>query len=246
MVALIALSTCCCLESAAACADEKLPPPRLFEDDDAPGFSASDFARLLQQIRSERDALRADWQSLIKKEGRSQRDIDEELHVHLKQILHHLQQRTQAAPAPPTPMPPRAGGSETNKNDPPAGVAKLPSVAADKNPEHSPTGADVMAQAHLFYRSGQFEEALASFRLIDLKGQKAAVRAPMEYLMAMCLLHLGKTEEALPLLREVANSRGDDKLASYAQWHLEMLRWQRDVQQRLQDFRQRRESLEKR
>ena len=68
----------------------------------------------------------------------------------------------------------------------------------------------------------------------------------MQYLMALCLLHLGKNDDALPLLREVANSRGDDKLAGYAQWELEMLRWHKDVQERLQDIRRRRGALEKR
>ncbi len=50
--------------------------------------------------------------------------------------------------------------------------------------------------------------------------------------MAICLLHLGKAEEATALFRDVANSRGDEKLAGYAQWQLELLRWQRDVQEK--------------
>src|SRR5262249_59971485 len=105
---------------------------------------------------------------------------------------------------------------------------------------------DVAAQAHLLFRAHQYEEALAAFRQIDLKGKKAETRAPIQYLMAICLLHLGKGDEAVPLLREAANARGDDKLAGYAQWQIEMVRWQHDTQTRVQQFRDRRLALEKR
>ena len=93
-------------------------------------------------------------------------------------------------------------------------------------------------------RSKQYEEALTSFQQMDLKGKKVNERAPVQYLKACCLLHLGKPNEAAELLQEVANYRGDEKLAGYAQWELEMLRWHRDVAQKLQDIRQRHKPLE--
>ena len=59
-------------------------------------------------------------------------------------------------------------------------------------------------------------------------------------------LSANNRDEAVALLREAANARGDDKLAGIAQWQLEMVRWQRDTQARLQQFRDRRLALEKR
>ena len=93
-------------------------------------------------------------------------------------------------------------------------------------------------------RSKQYEEALTTFQQVDLKGKKANERAPVQYLKACCLMHLGKSKDAAELLQEVANNRGDEKLAGYAQAQLEMLRWQRDVAQRLQDIRDRYQALE--
>jgi hypothetical protein len=234
-----------CLEPGAVRADDQLPMPKMLVDDDGPKYSSSDFNRLLQQMRAEREAMRSDWQSLVKKNSPPPSDPDVELQKHLKAILQHLKSRS--APAP---TQPESGSPPTN----PAGEGKDPkeptpgpphSVTTDKAPQ-TPTAVDVVSEALAHFRARQFEDALATFRLVELKGQRADVRAPVEYLMAMCMLHLGKNEEALPLLREVANSRGDEKLAGYAQWQLEMLRWQRNVQDRLQEIRQRRESLEKR
>ncbi len=84
------------------------------------------------------------------------------------------------------------------------------------------------------------------FRSVDLKGKKPEERAPIIYLTAECLQHLGKTDDAIALLREVANSKGDERVASYAQWQIENMRWHRDTQARLQEIRRRLQDMEKR
>jgi hypothetical protein len=222
-----------------------IPPfPRVKDDDECKNYSAAEFERLLLQLKSERAALQSEWKALVKRSVPAAPVADSELHVQLRLVLERLQQSRLPAPAllkdpdlgtkPLEPVPPVAKKSDEAVSNPKA----TPDVAAGP--------IDALSQAHTLCRARQYEEALAAFRLVDLKGRKAESRAPIQYLMAICLLHLGKAEEALPLLREVANSRGDEKLASYAQWQLEMLRWQRDVQDRLQEQRQRRQNLEKR
>lgn len=235
-------------DSDCARAGSQLPTPRSVDDDDNPRFSIADFNRSLQELKSQREGLHSDWQSLIKRNARPSQDVDHDVTEQLKLILQYLQKRNSASPPAVGPERPQTP-PQPNKEIPqpqPVEPAKNPSVDTDKPAGAAPAGASASSQAHALFRSGQFEDALASFRLIDLKGQKAEVRTPVEYLMAMCLVHLGKNEEALPLFREVANARGDARLAGHAQWYLEMLRWHRDVQERLQQFRQRREVLEKR
>ena len=226
-----------------------LPMPRIVDvnDDDYGQFSAAEFDRLLQKMKEEREALRSDWQSLVKKNTRPvPQDSDLELQRHFQQILQLLQKRTQAPPpAPAKDQPPPPDPPKTTPEPQTPAAKEEKTAVVDMPPVKLLSAHNFSAQANALFRSGQFEDALATFRLIDLKGQKAEVRAPVQYLMALCLLHLGKNDEALPLLREVANSRGDDKLADYAQWQLEMLRWQTDIQNRLQDIRLRREALEK-
>ncbi len=224
------------------------PMPRIVDvDDDNASFSPADFERMIQQMKQQREALRNDWQSLVKKNTRPAPQMgDQELQMHFKQILKLLQQRTQnPLQAPPEPLP-STDPPRTTDNPPSAPAVEPKPIAVEVATEATSPAQNASAQANAFFRLRQYEDALAAYRLINLKGQKAEVRAPVQYLMAMCFLHLGKYDEALPLLREVANSRGDNKLAEYAQWQLEMIRWQRDVQNRLQDIRQRREALEKR
>jgi tetratricopeptide (TPR) repeat protein len=117
------------------------------------------------------------------------------------------------------------------------------------NPIEPPLGAipvDPVYLAQTLFRGQRYEEALTEFRKIDLKGKKQEERAPIIYLTAECLQRLGKTDEAIAMLRDVANSKGDEHMAEYAQWQIENLRWQRATQNSLQAIRSRLEELEKR
>jgi TolA-binding protein len=98
---------------------------------------------------------------------------------------------------------------------------------------------------HALFRAGNFDGAMRAFRMIDLKGTKADQRAPIQYLIASCLHHLGKNEEAGTLYREVANTLGDDPVATCAQWQLAALRWHKQTQERLAEIRLHRAALEK-
>ena len=241
---------CCAVPGYLPADTGTLPMPRVWNDDACKKFSAVEFQRQLQQLKEERAALIAEWKALVKRAGEAapRHEHEAALEAQMKDILHRLQQsRNNAGPPLRAPaelavgkiMDATSGARSAAKKGDDAGPAL-------KGEGDSPGGpVDVLAQAHTLFRTRRYDEALASFRLVDLKGKKAEARAPVQYLMAICLLHLGKDEEALPLLRDVANSRGDEKLAGYAQWQLEMVRWQRDMHNRLEEQHQRRLTLEK-
>jgi hypothetical protein len=245
------LATCwsCALPACVLAQPGTLPMPRVWNEDSCKKFSAAEFLRQLQELKAERSALVSEWQALVKRsaEVTVRKDSEAHLEAQLKDILRRLQQSRGVTG--PTPLrPPAELAIEKIMDTTPGLQADLKKGDADAPPrnEGEPGGpVDVLAQAHTLFRVHRYEEALACFRLVDLKGKKAEARAPIQYLMAVCLLHLGKQEQALPLLRDVANSRGDDRLAGYAQWELEMLRWQRDIQDRLGELRGRRLALEK-
>ena len=221
--------------------------PTLWRDGGAKTYSSADFEQVLRKLKSERAALEAEWKSLVKRSAAANPHGhgDSQLQTQLKDLLDRLQQNRTIAPVAPKELeiqgkkiePVPVGPPLSNEPPPPLKVGAPVEVVAEP--------VDSLAEAHTLFRAGRFEEALASFRQVDLKGKKAETRAPVQYLMAICLLHLGKAEEATSLFRDVANSRGDEKLAGYAQWQLELLRWQRDVQEKLQGQRQRRLALEK-
>jgi TolA-binding protein len=224
-----------------------LPMPTIWRDGGAKPFSTTEFEHVLQQLKTERAALESEWKALVKRSAAANApgQRDRELATQLKDMLERLQQSRS-----PTPVAPKELDINSKKIEPlPVGPGKgqeiPPSLKTDAAAIPAEDPVDPLSEAHSLFRARRFEEALASFRQVDLKGKKAEARAPVQYLMAICLLHLGKAEEAAALFRDVANSRGDEKLAGYAQWQLELLRWQRDVQEKLQGHRQRRLALEK-
>jgi tetratricopeptide (TPR) repeat protein len=222
-------------------------PLPLLEENNA-GFSPADFQRALAKLKSEREALDADWKSLTKRltlcPPSHPTEVDR-LQDQLKQALQRLQHdrlkspQTAAPPKPATVQHPISTGPELKKKP----------EAEHKSAGPSPGNPELLDPTHLaqtLYRAEHYEEALAAFRSIDLKGKPAEERAPIVYLTAKCLHYLGKADEAVTLLREVANSKGDERLAGYAQWQLENLRWHREIQARLEEIRQRRLAAEKR
>lgn len=232
------------LAAATARADsdpDTLPMPRRFNADDDP-ISKADLERTLANLRSERDALSSDLQALQKKRSQPAAPSMEEeqrlFQMHLQKTLNHLQQSRSKAPRAfpvPGPLTQKSAEPEASKQDTPG-----------KQSEPTAVPVNALAQAHALLRVQQYDEALATFQQIDVKGKKAEERAPIQYLKACCLLHLGRSKEASELFTEVANYRGDEVLAGYAQWTLDALRWQREVDRRLQEIRDRRSAVEKR
>jgi tetratricopeptide (TPR) repeat protein len=224
---------------------DDLPRPRMWQDVNSKKYSKAEFEQLLEKMKAERQGLEGDWQALLKRSApfRPRYDVDEQLHQQMKELVKLLQE--QRPPAKPRELEISNKMIDPLVPGPPAAIDAKPPPKDEIFADSPPETVDSLSQAQALFRAGRFEEALTSFRQVDLKGKKADSRAPVQYLMAICLLHLNQSEEALPLLRDVANSRGDEKLAEYAQWQLEMCRWQREISDRLQDFRKRRLAVEK-
>ena len=228
------------------------PRPLPLLEEDCTKFSTVELERLLGQLKSERSGLDSEWKSLSKRRGlpKTFSDQDEQhLQLQLKKALRLIQQsQRELKPINDPLQPPNA--SKTDDAEPIVETPKSKN-AADKSNVKPPVEtkhhwrADPLLLAQALFRSERYAEALTAFRLVDLKGKKAEERVPIQFLIASCLLHSGKNEEAAALLRETANSRGDERFAGYAQWQLEVMRWQREVDDRLQNIRQRRQTTEK-
>jgi tetratricopeptide (TPR) repeat protein len=226
---------------------QPLPIPRRVADDDGDSSPAAEFERVLQKLRAEREGLSADWQALRKRNTAPEPSVEIEqkrFEMQMQKVLDDLRHRR----LPTLPGPAPTFDAAKKKLEPDAAVEDKKPGSVPPLPEGQRdqfTGpVDIMAQAHTLMRSKQYEDALAAFQQVDLKGKKANERAPIQYLRACCLMHLGKSKDAAELLQDVANYKGDERLAGYAQSQLEMLRWQRDVSQRLQDIRQRHQAIE--
>ena len=229
---------------------DTLPTATVWRDSGSKPFSTTEFEHVLQQLKTERAALEAEWKALVKRSaagiapGRARSRTGNPIERYARAASSKAAPRRRPLPRNSTSIAKRSNllPVEPGKTQeaPLSFEDRASWLFQSRNPwilSRRPTP---------FSGPAASSEALASFRLVDLKGKKAEARAPVQYLMAICLLHLGKADEAVPLLRDVANSRGDEKLAGYAQWQLEMVRWQRDVQEKLQGHRERRLALEKR
>jgi TolA-binding protein len=226
------------------------PTPRQLRDD-GDAFSAADFQRALSQLKTERDALDADWKSLTKRLNTRTPSAEpdlEKLQEQLKKTLARLQQDRIAfntiSVAPPV-QPPQVK-PEHPSTEPKKKPGEESPASPDANAAPGTGAVDVVHLAQTLLRAERYEEALKVFRSVDLKGKKPEERAPVIYLTAECLHHLGKTDDAIALLREVANSKGDERVAGYAQWQIENMRWHRDTQARLLEIRRRLQEMEKR
>jgi len=225
------------------------PRPLPFLEDECARFASPAFERLLSELKAERDALDEEWKSRSKQRSASNPASDQDHRVLaelLKKSLDRLRSQEKKKPAlillPEVDLTPKKPEPPDPKTKGDAGEPKNSAV----RDAGLPNGIDPLHLGNVLFRMEKFEDALESFRSIDLKAKKSEERAPIQFLMASCLLHLGKNEAAVELLREVANARGDERTAGYAQWQLEMNRWQREINDHLQNLRRRRLAAEKR
>jgi tetratricopeptide (TPR) repeat protein len=229
---------------------DTLPPPRRLPPlgEDSVRAPNPDLERLLTQLKTEREGLDADWKSYAKQRSefrisslQEQKNVEELLLKVLDRLRQREQQKSIRVPLPKLDAgtkkaePLEAKGSDS---------ARLPKEAAVPD-DASAIGVDPLHLGNALFRLEKFAEALASYRKVDLKAKAAEERAPLQFLMASCLLRLGKNTEAIELLRDVANSRSDERTAGYAQWELDMQRWQREAIERLEDMRRRRLATER-
>jgi tetratricopeptide (TPR) repeat protein len=232
---------------------QELPLPRLVPIDER-AHSPEEFQRILTKLRNEREALDAEWQSMMRRLNTppAQKEPDyDRLEKQIRDwIAREKDRRVKATPAPPQPKPytpekpavPVVVIDEKKKAEVPAPPA--PSATAVKDDTSAPV--DLLHLAQTLFRVERYEEALEVFRKIDLKGKRPEERVPIVYMTAKCLFYVGRTDDAITLLRTAANATSDERIAGYAQWQIEVLRWYRDTDARLQDVRQRRMATEKR
>jgi len=121
---------------------------------------------------------------------------------------------------------------------PTAKDASKPSLADLEKP------LDPMGLAQALFQTGDYESALATYRLLELNSLGKVDRPAAQYMMATCLRKLGKLDEAAVLYREVVNAKEDEALADCAQWQLSAFRWRHDLEGQLEQLRQRRQAME--
>jgi Anaphase-promoting complex, cyclosome, subunit 3 len=228
---------------------QPLPPiPPLPTEDDG-SYSPSNFKRALSDLKTEREALDAEWRAITRRLAMPQSSDPPELdrlHLKIKEVIARLQRERMELKATPTAAPNLHPKPETPTPEPKKAPDLEPPPAKPTVLSSSNVPVDVVQLAQTLFRAERYEEALGVFRSVDLKGKKPEERAPIAYLTADCLHRLGKTDEAIAMLREVASSKGDEHMADYAQWQIENMRWHRDVQNRLTEIRRRLGTGEKR
>jgi hypothetical protein len=132
----------------------------------------------------------------------------------------------------------RPGGGEAPHAGPTVKNGRPPEQSPKNKRDAAPEGpVDPIALAQALYRTGDYEGALATYRLINPNTVDRPNRIGIQYMIATCLRKVGKKEEAATLYREVANSHDDNFLADCAKWQLSALEWRRDIEGRLETLR---------
>jgi hypothetical protein len=208
----------------------------------------SDLRRQAEQLKADREKLEAERQKGVPSadHGDSAQTAEMmKMRLRLAQLLAKLSKRDQEPRRP-------LGKSATDAGTaPPLVSPRVPGEALVPSRPSEGTGSagtdklvDPLALAQALFKSGDFEGALAAYRLLDASKLSRREHAAAQYMTACCLRHLGKTAEAASLYREVANAREDDFLAECAQWQLGAIQWRQEMESQLQQLRKRRLALE--
>ncbi len=90
---------------------------------------------------------------------------------------------------------------------------------------------DQMAVGKAYFRAADYEQALAAFQRIPLEQQELQDGLLVRYMIATCLRNQGKLDEAMRLYSELVNAKlkGDETVAKYASWQLQLMQWQKDL-----------------
>jgi hypothetical protein len=204
----------------------------------------------MNKLKEERDALNKDRtraDQLLDEPLPTDSESATKLRLRLNTLM--TQMGSQKGGARPTPEP-TSVETKTSTPTPPQPKKAAPEKPSVEIPSRmaastdGPTALDPLALAQALFRAKNFDGSLQAYRMIPTEGMKAEERAPLQYMMAACLRKLGRGDEAAGLLRDVANSKGDEAMATCAQWQLSLLRWHRDADSQLKDIRRRRQELE--
>jgi tetratricopeptide (TPR) repeat protein len=226
-------------------------------------FTLQDIARLMREtnvLKVEREKLKAEHdeatQPMERADASHAGDIIK-LRLRLAEILTKVSTQGTAeesrVPAKPLPGPRRAASTVLPTKPPSSEREKSAGVELPKNlltNQRPQSGADPdkplepLALAAALFRTGDYEGALTTYRLIDSETLSKHDRVAIQYLQGCCLRKLGKTDQAASLYREVANTKDDEVLAECAQWQLGALQWRHELETQIQQIRQRRQALE--
>lgn len=231
-----------------------LPMPRAVPRAETPP-TVTDLQREAAKLRLERERLALEREKAAQAAdaiGTAQADEIAKARLRLAALLTRLgKDSLEPQPQPAEPIaPPVKPGSPV----PPAPKATLPPKQVLLPPVGPPAHGqpalapgkpvDPMGLAQALFLTGDYDGALATYRTLDVNSLNRQDRGAVQYLMACCLRHLGKYDQAAALYREVVNARDDDILVDCAQWQLSALQWRRELESQLQQIRQRREALE--
>jgi tetratricopeptide (TPR) repeat protein len=221
--------------------------PILEDPEDRAAPNLTGLRTQVQKLREQREALAKDRNGaaqFLEDAGSLEVQDSAKLRLKLGGLLTQLGLRKDHLSVPsraePTPAKKDLDPSPAPKVSPkqPVEVIKEDSVPFSKT-------LDPMALASALFRAGNYQGAAQAYQMLPLDGMNADERAPVQYLIATCLRKLGKNEDAAVLYREVANVKGDENLASAAQWQLNTQRWQREMNDQLKNILDRRKALEK-
>ncbi|MCY2991512.1 MAG: tetratricopeptide repeat protein, partial [Planctomycetota bacterium] len=98
---------------------------------------------------------------------------------------------------------------------------------------------DQMAVGKAYFRAADYEQARAAFQRIPLEHQEVQDGLLVQYMIATCLRNQGKLDEAMRLYSEIVNAKlkGDETVAKYASWQLQLMQWQKDLRVRAEELK---------
>jgi tetratricopeptide (TPR) repeat protein len=204
-----------------------LPPPRALA-----GQSEADaeLKRLLQQLRSQREALHSERGGEREAESSPPTANNDEEIARLRKRMEELARRRASRKAE------EAVPGETRPLDPLLALPRESEAARG-------SAIDPSAVAQNYFRAGDWEAALEAYRKLPTRGLLAEERAPLVYMLATCYRRLGKRDEATKLYREAAGIKDDQFVADCARWQLETLAWRKTLEAQLAQLRERRRTL---
>jgi tetratricopeptide (TPR) repeat protein len=220
--------------------EEKLPRPRLDVRTPSPDALPPRTGADLQGLRREVERLKAARQALEDERRKAlpaltsppgESEEAARLRLQIAELLARVGKRGKPEKAPEEKAPPP-------QPEPP------PAPKTPENKTLSDRPVDPLALGHALFRTENYEAALKAYQQIDVNALSPTDRLMVQYATASCLRKLGRVEEAMVLYREVANSGGDELLVENAQWHLNAIKWQRDLEAQIDQVRQRRQALQ--
>ena len=224
------------------------PLPSTTED---PGRDLKELQRWVNKLKMERESLAAE------QNGARQQMVTDvfsenvdtmKLRLQISELIKKVSTPKIPArntdPIGPVLPPPKSSGDKKSAPPPPKPVNDKP-PPREVVEENAEAPADPVALANVLFRAGHTEQALKTYRLVNMTGMRSKERGPLMYLTACCLRKLGKTEAALSMFRDVANLKGDEEVAACAQWQIAQIRWRGECEAQLKEVRARRQALER-